>query len=91
MNRDVESDYNAKESINRGAQTKANHRSAANNNSKDAKNQNCENNTSYSKAVKSGSAKKTNAARKSEKRKVYILGDSMIKGIQHWQTGADPG
>ena len=85
VNRDVESDYNAKESINRGAQTKANHRSAANNNSKDAKNQNCENNTSYSKAVKSGSAKKTNAARKSEKRKVYILGDSMIKGIQHWQ------
>ena len=48
------------------------------------KNQNSENNTSYSKAVKTGSAKETNVARKSEKRKVYILGDSMIKWIQHW-------
>ena len=85
VNRDIESDYNAKESISRGAQTKANHRSAVNNNSADAKNQNSENNISYSKAMKTGSAKKTNAARKSEKRKVYILGDSMIKGVQHWQ------
>ena len=85
VNRDVESDYNAKESTHRGAHTKANHRGAANNNSYDAKSQNFENNASYSKAVKTGSAKKTNVARNSEKRKVYILGDSMIKGIQHWQ------
>ena len=40
VNRDVESDYNAEESTNRVTHTKANHRSAANNNSKDAKNQN---------------------------------------------------
>ena len=85
VNRDVESDYNAKESSHRGAHTKANHRSAANNNSNDSKSQNFENNASYSKAVKTGSAKKTNVARNSEKRKVYILGDSMIKGIQHWR------
>ena len=35
--------------------------------------------------MKTGSAKKTNVARNGEKRKVCILGDSMIKGIQHWQ------
>ena len=85
MNRDVESDYDAKESTNRGAPTKANRRSATNNNSNDVTNQNSENNTSYSKAVKKGSGKKTNVARTNDKRKVYILGDSMIKGIQHWQ------
>ena len=83
VNRDLESDFNANESVNKGAPTKANHRSAANNNPKEAKNQNSEN--TYSKAVKTGTVKKTNTPRKSEKRKVYILGDSMIKGIQHWK------
>ena len=39
VNSDLESDCNSKESISGGAQIKANHRSAANNNSKDANNQ----------------------------------------------------